>query len=308
MIRGVLLPIITPFDEKVRVDEQMMRQLVDFHIKAGVQGLFVLGSTGQGPAMTIEERKQTAAIALDQAKSRVPVIIHVGTADAGSAVELAEHAAAHKADAVAIVPPYYYSDHTEYEIIAHYKAVHKAVPLPIYIYENPKYSGISIPPGFAVRMKEQVPALKGIKVAYGQGALLEYVRLLPDVSVFTGNADLFGLVPFGVAGMINPPTSFVPELCVELFNALDRKDYPAPSKRRNGSTPPRVSSRAPAQVRPGAAARSLSHARLRRETLSQVGNRADAERRDRETGAGVERRRDSRTVSSFEILADPRPV
>jgi len=227
MIRGVLLPIITPFDEKVRIDENIMRQLVDFHIKAGVHGLFVLGSTGQGPAMTIDERKQAAAIALDQAKSRVAVIIHVGTADAGSAVELAEHAAAHKADAVAIVPPYYYSDHSEHEIIAHYKAVHRAVPLPIFIYENPKYSGISIPPGLALRMKEQVPALKGIKVAYGQGALLEYVRLLPDVSVFTGNADLFGLVPFGVAGMINPPTSFVPELCVELFNALDRKDYPA---------------------------------------------------------------------------------
>ena len=226
MIRGVLLPVITPFDEKIRVDEQMMRQLVDFHIKAGVQGLFVLGSTGQGPAMTTEERKQTAAVTLDQAKKRVPVIIHVGTADTGSAVELAEHAAVNGADGVAIVPPYYYSDHTEFEIMAHYKAVHKAVPLPIYIYENPKYSGISISPGFAVRMKEQVPALKGIKVAYGQGALLEYVRLLPDVSVFTGNADLFGLVPFGVAGMINPPTSFVPEICVELFNALDGKDYP----------------------------------------------------------------------------------
>jgi dihydrodipicolinate synthase/N-acetylneuraminate lyase len=175
--------------------------------------------------MTIEERKQAAAIALDQAKSRAPVVIHVGTADTGSTVELAEHGALHKADAVAIVPPYYYSDHTEHEIIAHYKAVASAVPLPIFIYENPKYSGISIPPGLAVRMKEQVPALKGIKVAYGQGALLEYVRLLPDVSVFTGNADLFGLVPFGLAGMINPPTSFVPELCVDLFKALDSKDY-----------------------------------------------------------------------------------
>ena len=227
MIRGVLLPIITPFDEKVRVDEAIMRQLVDFHIKAGVQGLFVLGSTGQGPAMTVEERKTTAAIALDQARSRVPVIIHVGTPDAGSTVALAEHAAEHKADAVAIVPPYYYSDHSEYEIVAHYKAVAKAVSLPIFIYENPKYSGISIPPGFAVRMKEQVPSLKGIKVAYGQGALLEYVRLLPDVSIFTGNADLFGLVPFGLAGMINPPTSFVPELCVTLFKALDSKDYAA---------------------------------------------------------------------------------
>jgi dihydrodipicolinate synthase/N-acetylneuraminate lyase len=225
MIRGVLLPIITPFDERIRIDEQVMRQLVDFHISAGVQGLFVLGSTGQGPAMTIEERKQAAAIALDQARSRVLVIIHVGTADAGSTVELAEHAAVHKADAVGIVPPYYYSDHTEYEILAHYKSVAKAVPLPIFIYENPKYSGISIPPGLAVRMKEQVPTLKGIKVAYGQGALLEYVRLLPDVAVFTGNADLFGLVPFGLAGMINPPTSFVPELCVDLFKALDSKDY-----------------------------------------------------------------------------------
>lgn len=226
MIRGVLLPIITPFDEKARVDEGILRQLVDFHIGAGVQGLFVLGSTGQGPAMSVVERKKTAAVALDQARSRVPVVIHVGTADTESTVELAEHAAEHRADAVAIVPPYYYSDHTEYEIIAHYQAVAQAVRLPIYIYENPKYSGISIPPALAVRMKEQIPALKGIKVAYGQGALLEYVRLLPDVSVFTGNADLFGLVPFGLAGMINPPTSFVPELCVELWRALDSQDYP----------------------------------------------------------------------------------
>jgi dihydrodipicolinate synthase/N-acetylneuraminate lyase len=226
MMRGVLLPIITPFDENERLDETIMRELVDFHIRAGVHGLFVLGSTGQGPAMSTEERKKTAAVALDQAKGRVPVVIHVGTADTQSTVELAEHAAANNASAVAIVPPYYYSDHSEYEIIAHYKRVAKAVPLPIFIYENPKYSGISVPPGFAVRMKHQVPTLKGIKVAYGQGALLEYVRLLPDVSVFTGNADLFGLVPFGLAGMINPPTSFAPELCVELFEALDSKDYP----------------------------------------------------------------------------------
>ena len=225
MIRGVLLPIITPFDEKGRVDEEIMRELVDFHIGASVQGLFVLGSTGQGPAMSIEERKNAAAIALDQARSRAPVVIHVGTADADSTAELAAHASAHRADAVAVVPPYYYSDHTEYEIIAHYKAVARATALPIFIYENPKYSGISIAPNLAVRMKEQVPTLKGIKVAYGQGALLEYVRLLPDVSVFTGNADLFGLVPFGLAGMINPPTSFVPELCVQLWRALDGKDY-----------------------------------------------------------------------------------
>src|ERR1041384_6551757 len=75
-------------------------------------------------------------------------------------------------------------------------------------------------------MKEQIPTIRGIKVAYGAGALLEYVRLFPSgVSVFTGNPALFGLVPFGVAGMINPPTSFLPELSVGLWRALDEKRF-----------------------------------------------------------------------------------
>jgi dihydrodipicolinate synthase/N-acetylneuraminate lyase len=226
MIKGVLVPLITPFDDKERVDEALMRSLVDFYVKAAVQGLFVLGSSGQGPAMSIAERKKAAEVALDQARAQIPVIIHVGTADAESTVELAVHAAEKGATAVGVVPPYYYSDHTEYEIISHYKSVAAAVKLPIYIYENPKYSGISIPPDLAKRMKEAIPTIRGIKVAYGQGALLEYVRLFPpDVSVFTGNADLFGLVPFGLAGMINPPTSFLPELCVSLWRALDEKKY-----------------------------------------------------------------------------------
>jgi len=226
MLRGVLIPLITPFDNDEQVDEGVMRSLVDFYVQSSVQGLFVLGSTGQGPAMSIPQRIKAAETALDQTRGRLPVVIHVGTADTESTVELARHAHQKGASAIAVVPPYYYSDKSEYEIICHYRRVSQAVPLPIFIYENPKYSGISIPPQFAMRMKEQVPAIQGIKVAYGMGALLEYVRLFPgDVSVFTGNADIFGLVPFGLAGMINPPTSFLPELCVELWNALEAKNY-----------------------------------------------------------------------------------
>lgn len=226
MIRGILIPVITPFDEKELVDEAMLRKLVNFYLKVPVQGLFVLGSSGQGPVMSIAERKRAAEIAIDQARSRIPVVIHVGTADAESTVELAKHAAEKGSTAVAVVPPYYYSDHTEYEIIAHYRAVADAVSLPIFIYENPKYSGISISPELGRRMKETIPTIRGIKVAYGMGSMLDYVRLFPpDVSVFTGNADLFGLVPFGLAGMINPPTSFIPELCAELWRSLRDKEY-----------------------------------------------------------------------------------
>lgn len=226
MERGILIPVITPFDEKSLVDEPMLRRLVDFYVKASVQGLFVLGSSGQGPVMSISERKRAAEIIIDQASARVPVVIHVGTADAQSTVELALHAAEKRASAVAVIPPYYYSDHTEYEVIAHFRSVADAVPLPIFIYENPKYSGISVRPELAVRMKGEIPSIRGMKVAYGMGAMLEYVKVLPpDVLVFTGNSDLFGMVPFGVAGMINPPTSFLPELCVELWRSLKDREY-----------------------------------------------------------------------------------
>lgn len=226
MIRGILIPVITPFDEKELVDEAMLRKLVDFYLKVPLQGLFVLGSSGQGPVMSLAERKRAAEIAIDETRKRLPVVIHVGTADTESTVELARHAAEKGADAIAVVPPFYYSDHTEYEILAHYKAVAGQVPLPIFIYENPKYTGISISPDFARKMKEEIPTIRGIKVAYGMGSMLDYVRLFPpDVSVFTGNADLFGLVPFGLAGMINPPTSFIPELCAELWRSLRDKEY-----------------------------------------------------------------------------------
>lgn len=226
MYKGVLIPVITPYFEDNSVDEPVLRQLVDFYIGASVQGLFALGSSGQGPVLSEAERRSVAEIILDQNAGRCPAIIHVGCADTPTTVSLARHAASAGADAIGIVPPYYYCDAPPSAILEHYKAVSDAAPLPIYIYENPKYCGISISPEFGVKLKQEVPAIKGIKVAYGAGAMADYVKLFPDdVSVFTGNGDIFGLVPFGVAGMINPPTAAVPELCVALYQALDDRDY-----------------------------------------------------------------------------------
>ena len=226
MYRGVLIPVITPFFEDNSVDEPVLRQLVDFYVDASVQGLFALGSSGQGPVLAAEERKAVAEIILDQAGGRTPVIIHVGCADTPTTVELAKHAAASGADAIGIIPPYYYCDAPQSAILEHFNAVSDAAALPIFIYENPKYCGISISPEFGVTLKKEVPLIRAMKVAYGDGEMADYVKMFPDdVSVFTGNGDIFGLMPFGVAGMINPPTSAVPELCEALYQALDARDY-----------------------------------------------------------------------------------
>ncbi len=226
MYKGVLIPVITPFHEDNSVDEPVLRQLVDFYVSASIQGLFALGSAGQGPVLAAAERKATAEIIIDQAGGRTPVIVHVGCADTPTTVELAKHASDAGADAIGVIPPYYYCDAPQSAILEHFKTVSDATPLPIFVYENPKYCGISISPEFGVTLKQAVPLIRGMKVAYGAGAMADYVKMFPDdVSVFTGNADIFGLVPFGVAGMINPPTSAVPELCEALYQALEAKDY-----------------------------------------------------------------------------------
>lgn len=227
MYKGVLIPVITPFENDSSVDESTLRRLVDFYLQTKVQGLFALGSSGQGPAMSAPERKKAAEIIIEQAGGRTPVIVHVGCADTPTTVELARHAKEVGADGIGVIPPYYYCDAPQSAILEHFQKVSEAADLPIFIYENPKYCGISISPEFGVELKKAVPAIRGMKVAYGAGAMTDYVKLFPDdVSVFTGNADIFGLVPFGIAGMINPPTSSVPELCVALYRALEEKDYP----------------------------------------------------------------------------------
>ncbi len=226
MYKGILIPVITPFHDDSSIDVETLRQLVDFYSTAKVHGLFPLGSSGQGPALSESERRMVAEIVIDQAVDRVPVIIHVGCADTPTTVALAKHAYEIGAAAIGVIPPYYYCDAPLSAVLEHYSKVAEACPLPIYIYENPKYCGISISPDFGVKLKEAVPTIRGIKVSYGDGAMEDYVKYFPDdVSVFTGNADLFGLVPFGVAGMINPPTSSVPELTVELYEALVAKNY-----------------------------------------------------------------------------------
>ncbi len=226
MYKGVLIPVITPFNEDSTVDQIVLRELIDFYLKTKVHGLFVLGSSGQGPALSSEERRMVAEIIIEQVAGRVPVIVHVGCADTPSTVQLAKHAAQNGADAIGIIPPYYYCDAPQSAILEHFEIVAQAADLPIFIYENPKYCGISISPEFGVSLKKAVPHIRAMKVAYGAGAMADYVKLFPsDVSVFTGNADILGLVPFGVAGMINPPTSSVPELCLALFEALESKNY-----------------------------------------------------------------------------------
>lgn len=226
--RGIYIPMITPFTEDGEVDFPVLGELTEFMINAGVHGLFVLGSTGMGPVMTTKQRVDTAEFVVKQVKQRLPIIMHVGTADVQTTIELGRHADELRVDAVAAVPPFYYTDHTAWEVSAHFKTIAAAVKSPLFLYDNVKYTGISFTPPAVKKLKEEIPSLCGMKASYNPLAqLLGYLNAMPkDFSILSGNSiELFPAVPHGLSGAIPPPTLPVPELLVALWDALDAKNY-----------------------------------------------------------------------------------
>ena len=226
--RGIYIPLITSFTDDGEVDFEALSEVTEFMIERGVHGLFVLGSTGMGPVMTTEQRIAAAEFVVNQVRRRLPVIMHVGTADVQTTVSLAKHADGLGVDAIASVPPFYYTDHTPWEVTAHFKTIAAAIRSPLFLYDNEKYAGYRFSPPAVKKLKEEVPSLCGMKASYNPLAqILSYIATMPrDFSILSGNSlELFPAVPHGLSGAIPPGTVPVPELIVALWNALEAKQY-----------------------------------------------------------------------------------
>lgn len=226
-IRGMVMPMPTPFLENGEVDEKLFEELIDFYLATGVQALFINGSYGQGPAMSVGQRKRSAEIAVKRANRRIPVVIHVGTVDPYTSSDLGRHARSIGADAIAIVGPYYYSDHNEYEVIEHFRMVDQATELPVLVYNNPQYSGYNITPTMMARLREAAPRLFGSKLA--KGTISEAQRYLSvvgkDFCLFAPADNIFPGMLVGIKGTISPPLSVAPEIGVKLVDAIDKRDW-----------------------------------------------------------------------------------
>lgn len=222
-VRGIVLPSPTVFLDDGRVDEKLMDELTDWYLACGVHAFFVLGSYGQGPAMTPDERKKVAETIIRRVKHRVPVVVHVGAVDPYTAIDLGKHAKAIGAEAVGHVGPYYYADRSEYEIVEHFKMVDRALGMPILVYNNPRYSGYNIHPNFMARLVEAVPHIFGAKLAMGSvDEAMAYMKLVKaPFATFALASNLVSAMSVGVAGTISPPLAVTPEVGVELVRAID---------------------------------------------------------------------------------------
>jgi len=139
-LRGVVPPMITPFDENGNLDEKNLIKLVEF-LSPRVDGLFICGSYGAGPLMTIEERKRVAEIVKKTALPGTVIVVHTGTTNTKETIELSCHARDIGCDAVSAVGPYYYS-YSDQDLIRYYEAIIKELKgFPFYVYHNPQFQG-----------------------------------------------------------------------------------------------------------------------------------------------------------------------
>src|SRR3972149_3253149 len=142
MFRGSYTALVTPF-KNGGFDERAFRELVDWQIAEGTDGLVPVGTTGESPTLTHEEHHQVVEWCVQQAKGRVPVIAGAGSNSTAEAVSLAKHAEKAGADAVLVVTPYY-NKPTQEGLYRHYKAINDAIGIPIFIYNIPSRSVVDM--------------------------------------------------------------------------------------------------------------------------------------------------------------------
>ena len=215
MLRGALAAAVTPLRDG-RLHAGAVEPYVDFLAAHGLDGVLVLGTTGEGVLFPPAHRKEIAEAFIDAARGRLQVAVHTGTQTTHDTVALAEHAAEAGAAAVAVIaPPYYALD--EQELLAHFEAAARAcAPLPFYLYEFEARSGYAIPLPVVERLRERVSNLAGMKVSDSPWERLE-PYLLEGLDVFVGAEALLerGLTA-GAAGAVSGLAASFPDAVVPI--------------------------------------------------------------------------------------------
>jgi 4-hydroxy-tetrahydrodipicolinate synthase len=166
MLRGALAASVTPLrDDGAALDEDGFESVVDDLVAAGLDGILVFGTNGEGVLLSAEERCRGLELFLAAAAGRILVAAHCGAQTTADTIALAAHAAAAGASAVAVIaPPYYPLD--ERAQLAHFTAAARACePVPFYVYEFERTSGYAVPPAVIARLAEAAPNLAGMKVS-----------------------------------------------------------------------------------------------------------------------------------------------
>lgn len=243
-IKGVIVPVLTPIDEKENIDEKKLRKQVDFVIDGGVHGILAYGSNGEFFGLEEDEMAEGLRIILDETAGRVPVYMGIGAVTTRKAVRLAKMAQELKADGVSVLQPMFIKPSDE-ELYGHFAAVAKAVPgYPVILYNNPGRTGYNIKVELAMRLCDDFENIVGVKDSSGDMTMTsEFIRQSQGraFQVLGGKDSLiYGALAYGAVGCVATTANIFPEIVTGIYNKYMSGDYAGALKDQYRLTPIRL--------------------------------------------------------------------
>jgi 4-hydroxy-tetrahydrodipicolinate synthase len=235
--RGSFTALVTPF-KNGSVDEKAFRDIVDWQIAEGTNGLVPVGTTGESPTLSHDEHKQVVEWCIDQANGRVPIVAGAGSNSTAEAIELSQHAEEAGADAVLIVTPYY-NKPTQEGLYQHYKAINDAIGIPIIIYNIPGRSIVDMSVDTMARLYE-LKNIAGVKDATANMTRVSQQRAAmgPDFNQLSGeDITALGFMAHGGHGCISVTSNVAPRLCAKFQAACLKGNFAAALEVQDKLTP-----------------------------------------------------------------------
>lgn len=225
LFKGVATALVTPmYEDKINYDK--LCELINWQIEQGINAIVLLGTTGEAPTISVEEKSEILRLGVQTADGRVPVIAGCGSNDTALSIRLCENAQKAGVDSFLINNPYY-NKSSDNGIYAHYEAISDAVDKPIIVYNVPGRTGKNLSAELMIRLCE-IKNVKGFKEASGD--ISQIVKLCAakpeDIMVYSGSDDMIlPVMAIGGSGVICTCSNIAPKMCLDITDAYFANDF-----------------------------------------------------------------------------------
>ncbi|WP_433606349.1 dihydrodipicolinate synthase family protein [Dactylosporangium sp. CA-139114] len=224
--KGVIPPLVTPFDADENIDVEALRAEVRHHLAAGVQGICVTGSTGDGQMLSLEQSVTIAKVAVEEVNGAIPVIAGIIRDSTAEVIRYGKAIAATGVDALQVTPVHYLFQPDEETTIEYYRRITEATGTPVIVYNVIPYA--LIPATTVYRILQEVELVVGVKQSGGNiHQLADLLKAAPTEGVVLTAVDdlLYPAYLLGAQGAVSATLTVVPELCVAQWDAVQAGDH-----------------------------------------------------------------------------------
>jgi len=225
-IRGIVVPVVTPFQRDESLNEAGLRVIVDYLVANGVHGLFPCGSQSEFWALTSDEKRRVMDVVIEQNAGRAFVMPSTGAITTRESIELTQYAERAGADAVSVITPFFIRP-SNAELVEHYVRIAESVSIPVLAYNNPDRTNLSIAPAVAAAVAQRAPNFVGLKDSSGDLTnTMGYISACPPgFRTFMGRDTLiYAGLSYGCVGAVAATANVAPDLVVGIYNAFQAGD------------------------------------------------------------------------------------